>query len=610
MFTRKVSRRREGGQALIMLTMMVATVLVPITGLAIDGSRAYLVRLKLSSAVDGGALAAGRLIGTGSTVAQQLANAQETAKQFIKANFPANFFGANLAGDPTICVDPGTDSSNPCNIPGGGTTVITYKVKSVVVSASATMRTFFMGVIGTPTSTIAAAGLAQRRDVRVVLVMDRSSSMGGYYTGVGQNPPSIQDMATQFVNSFSGSGDFGGRDQLGLVVFGGSGIVAYPARNIANDYTKYTSFTPPDNNFKVNSNGTIPGYIAKIQSGSNTGTAEALYLAYMTLRADAATNVDLGSQLNVIVLFTDGLPNGITAYANDPSPNPNISPWMMNAGACNNLVNGTKASPPLPPLVSKSNNNMVGWFAQWNGFKVDTNGAMGLFPPMQYYAHPGGSPAYKGNGDDIGAWMSNAGENTIFGANSGTIPQMSTPPAACTTPVSGGMPHFPLHDLYGNYTDVTQIPAVNGMAFPSGSKGQPIYKLGSLYSTSTQCNGSSYDNTKTSNSCQIGLASWQATAHQAWKIWNQVVWDPATETNVVDPGPNMSSPVIFTIGFNHPTKNIEPVDMTLLQIIANDPSSPVPFSNRINGKAYLASDTGAVSAAFQQISSQILRLAH
>ena len=330
-------RRSQGGQAIILLTAMVATVLVPMVGLGIDASRGYLVRLKLSSAVDGGSLAAGRLIGTGANAAAQLANAQATATQFVNANFPAKFFGASLAtGSPNVCVDPGTDNSNPCNIAGAGTSVITYKVKSISISATAIMPTLFMRILGMPTVQVSSNGLAQRRDVRVVIAVDRSSSMAAYYTGINQTPPSIQDMLLQFVNGFSGSSDYGGRDQVGLVAFGGSAILAYPARSIATDYTDYTKFTPPDNNFKVNASGNIPDYIADLSAGSNTGTAEALYLAYMALRADAVTNTNLGSQLNVIVLFTDGLPNGITAYANDPGLGKN---YMMASGSgCSDLA--------------------------------------------------------------------------------------------------------------------------------------------------------------------------------------------------------------------------------------------------------------------------------
>ncbi len=582
------SKKSQKGQAIVLFTMMVATVLVPVVGLAIDGGRAYLVRLKLSSAVDAGAIAAGLTLNSGSTAALQLANAQATAAQFVSANFPSNFFGASIAGSPNVCIDPGNDSSNPCNIPTSGT-VTTYKVKTVSVSATAQMQTFFMGILGMPTVSVASSGLAQRRDVRVVLAIDRSSSMAGYFTGINQTPPSIQDMARQFVNSFSGSTDFGGRDQVGLVVFGGSAIVAYPARNINTDYTSYTTFTPPDNNFKVNANGNIPGYIAEIVDASNTGTAEALYLSYMTLRADAATNSDLSGQLNVIVLFTDGLPNGVTAFANDPTQSTN---YMMTSGSgCTDLGRGSSSA---SPLVSKSNTNMIGWFAQHGGFAVDSGGAWGLHDPMNAYAN---SSSYTGQGDDINAWLQDTGTEPV-------MPQMTG--SNCGNPMQGTMAQFPLHDIYGNYTDLTQIPAANGLSFPAGPSGEPLYKLGSLYAN--QCQSSTYNATLTQNSCQIGLASWQAAAHQAWKIWNQIVWNKATQTNIPDPGPNLSQPVIFTVGFNHPTSNIESPDMVLLQMIANDPSSPVPFSNRINGQAFLASDAGAIGAAFQQIEAEILRL--
>ncbi len=595
---RSTSKRLQGGQAIIMFTLMVSSVLVPVVGLAIDGARGYLVRLKLSAAVDGGALAAARLLGTGATSGLQLANAKATAAMFVNANFPANFFGANLSGAPTVCVDPGTDTSDPCKVGNGGA-MSTYKVRTVSVNASATMPTMFMRVLGLPTVTVANSGIASRRDVRVVLVMDRSSSMNGYYTGINKTPPSINDLALKFVNGFSGSGDLGGRDEVGLVVFGGSAIVAYPPRNITKDYTDYTQFTPPDNNFKAS--GNIPKYIADLKQGSNTGTAEALYLAYSTLRADANSNSDLATKLNVIVLFTDGLPNGVTAYANDPTQTALTNKnFMMSSGSnCADLGSGNKNATPL--VSGGTNKNMIGWFAQWGGYKLsDNTGANGLFQPMMAYPCSGSScgnhTTYTGKGDDIDAYMQYAG------ADNPVITQM-TPSSTCGTPMGSAMAKFPDHDLYGNYTDLS-LPGAS--AVPTGSTGH-LYKEGTLWSNSTQCNKTFYNSSATSNACQIGLASWQAAAHQAWKIWNQIVWDKTSQTNKADPGTYLSQPVIFTIGFNHdPT---DAPDMNLLKIIANDPSSPVPFSTRIKGQAYSATDANAVDAAFQQIASEILRLA-
>jgi hypothetical protein len=444
-----------------------------------------------------------------------------------------------------------------------------------------------------PTVTVSAAGVAQRRDVRVVLVIDRSTSMSSFY-GAGGNcatPPCIQTMLNTFVNSFSGAGELGGRDEVGLVVFGGSAIVAYPARNVAKDYTDYTQFTPPDNNFKTRSS-TI---INEITSKTNTGTAEALYLAYMTLRADAATNTDLGSKLNVIVLFTDGLPNGITTFANDPSQianHSNNTHFMIPSTSC--TFGAGSWTPTSPAMVATAGSNLVGWFAQWNGFANGTYNAHGLFKNMMAYSYQGNS----GN-TDIDDWMTH-GE--------GTSPQWSSDcPSTPTAMPVGTLTQFPDYDLFGNYTTLDNAPAVSGLTPPKAPGNQPLYTLGTVYSN--YCGSNAYSPTATSNPCQIGLASWQAAVHQGWKIWNQIIWNKTTQQNIVDPAPNRSAPIIFTVGFDD--SNLgggEAPDLKMLQLIANDPNSPVPFSTRMNGRAYYAADVNAVGMALMQIRSQILRL--
>jgi len=65
-----------------------------------------------------------------------------------------------------------------------------------------------MRLVGFPTVTVSASGRASRRDVRVILAIDRPTSMAGYYTGLGTG--GIQDMAAQFVNGFAA-----GRDEVG-----------------------------------------------------------------------------------------------------------------------------------------------------------------------------------------------------------------------------------------------------------------------------------------------------------------------------------------------------------------------------------------------------------
>ena len=138
----------------------------------------------------------------------------------------------------------------------------------------------------------------------MVLVIDRSGSMGAELAAV-------QAGATYFVNQFAA-----GRDKLGLVLISGSAFVAYPPADLGK-----TPTTPPTTAIgpDVNFNGTseTPNMIttiANMKSGSNTGTAEGLMLAYHELQA-----ANEPGALNIIVLWTDGAPNGITADFNNSS---------------------------------------------------------------------------------------------------------------------------------------------------------------------------------------------------------------------------------------------------------------------------------------------------
>jgi Flp pilus assembly protein TadG len=537
-----------------MFTMLVATVFVPMVGMGIDGVRAYLVSAKLSTAIDGAAIAAASSLSSGANQAAQTANAQATATSIVNANFPPRYFGATLnSGSPNVCVDPG-DGSNPCGL-GTGTSVTTYKKRTVVISAVASVPTMFMRIIGFNTTTVADTGQASRRDVRVVLVIDRSDSMT---SSAGDGNTAIQDAVIQagiFVNKFAP-----GRDQLGLVVMGGSAIVAYPARNPALDPTQLSSFQPPDVNWNTNS-PSLPYLVSQIQGGSNTGTAEALYLAYMTLKADAATNTALPDMLNVIVFFTDGLPNGLTTFANDPN---DPSPPLKSTSPCANRTNG-------------ANKPMKGWFAQWNGDANDALGGKGLFTPMEVTQYPGSTSS-----TDITKWMQNPGTDSTVISNATGCSFLSN-----SDYVSHDFAKIPDVDLYGNST--------------SGGVNPNTYKLGNYYLTYGQL---PYSNTGIGNSYQVGLASWNAALDQSYKIWNDLIWNSTTRTNVADPYP--ISPVIFTIGYWHTGE--EP-DATLMNIMANTTASPLVVSNKVNGQYFLATSADQVSQAFADIASEILRLA-
>jgi len=107
---------------------MLSSLLLPVVGLAIDGGRAYVGQDQALNC-GGWGLAGGRPPAgypPGGTVSTQTTYATDTAQQFLAANFPSGFYGAQLVGSGTVCVDPGSDNTDPCNVGNGGQ-VQTYR---------------------------------------------------------------------------------------------------------------------------------------------------------------------------------------------------------------------------------------------------------------------------------------------------------------------------------------------------------------------------------------------------------------------------------------------------------------------------------------------------
>lgn len=127
--------------------------LLSFVGIGSDAARGYLVRARLSQALDAAALAAGRA-GTDYTKAQTM------AQTLFKANFPDGYMGAVLAG-PNISFD-----------------TVAQKVN---VSASAALQTYFVHLIGIDTFTVSANSevTASGINLEVSLVIDVTGSMAG-----------------------------------------------------------------------------------------------------------------------------------------------------------------------------------------------------------------------------------------------------------------------------------------------------------------------------------------------------------------------------------------------------------------------------------------------
>ncbi len=273
-------RNKQQGFAVIMtaLTMLVT---IPLVGLAIDVSILYMIHGKLQQAVDAAALAGAQALsggGVATTEAAQDSAAQAAAATFFHANLQSGYWGISNVQWATPTVD--------------STSIPNYR--TVTTSATVSAPLYFLRILGQNSSTIAASSQAGRRDVLLMLVLDRSSSMLDYpFQGSTPCAWMIQD-ATQFLTYFAP-----GRDMVGLVVFGSAVFT----------YAPTTTFTTPDSD-----GHTVASLIGSIGCGGNTNTDEAMYQAYNQI-----TTVNAATRANVIVLMTDGRPNGFTGNYSSPT---------------------------------------------------------------------------------------------------------------------------------------------------------------------------------------------------------------------------------------------------------------------------------------------------
>ena len=150
-------KKNERGQIFALIAVLIG-VLILFVGLAIDFGQAYVTKTTLSKAVDAATLAAMRNLNLG----------ESTAAADAVAAFNANYQSVpGLGNTPTPTVTWFT--SSPCI---AGNTCVT-------ISASATINTYFIRVLGSQYATlnITDSATAQRNPLVMSLMLDRSGSM-------------------------------------------------------------------------------------------------------------------------------------------------------------------------------------------------------------------------------------------------------------------------------------------------------------------------------------------------------------------------------------------------------------------------------------------------
>ncbi len=540
------SRTRRRGATLILFSLMIPTLIIPLVGLGMDATMLYIIQAKLSAAVDGAALGAGRLLGTS-------ANTSEIAEEFLNANFradntPGFWHATNLVPDIHVTL---------------GIT------KTIRINATVDVPLFFAQIFGQKTATVAASAVATKKDTRLVLVIDRSGSMNGSKTKPGVITD-LKNYAQGFTQKFNP-----GDDELGLVVYDGSAVVGYPTVRPWDPTTTAISTGGPDTQFLSGADDDMVHQIKAIKASSGTGMAEALWLAYTELQKahmrDLAANHS-DTRLNSIVLFTDGVPSGISLYLNNPA-NSNAYNYLKSTCTCSNKT--------IQETQQDSDHMMLSWLAI-PGPPFTTNSLYGMYRMASTDPDSNHTAAW---------WMAHAGRYADVAK-----PNPQSPFAGC-----GGI--MSDTDDYGNSSVpsvLSAIPAVDRYGNATTGSGYSHSRIVDSHgNVSSIFNGTALDRTQVSKGYHWGLAIWNSVDNAAAAIRSD-----ANLANRAGDTQNMQIQ-IYTIGY----LGNDGVDEGLLRRIANDQASSSFDSTKPIGRYIAASDSIGLANAFNSVASSVLRLA-
>lgn len=130
-----LSHKRRRGTAMLFYTMLLALVILPVCGLAIDVTMLFVVQSQLQTAVDGAASGALRLLNTS-------ANTTEIAGEFLQANFPPHYWLSNAV------------------VPGAISYTTTSSKNTVNVSATVTVPLLFLRIFRQDLANVGASSTA------------------------------------------------------------------------------------------------------------------------------------------------------------------------------------------------------------------------------------------------------------------------------------------------------------------------------------------------------------------------------------------------------------------------------------------------------------------
>jgi Flp pilus assembly protein TadG len=514
--------------------------IIPMVGLSVDVGFLYVCKTRLQASVDGSALAAARALSLGQTTTAQAASAKQNAVNWFYANFPSGNWATLNTVMSSSTVQVFDDAANP-------------NLRNVTVTATTTVPTYFMRWLRFNSTTISAVGNASRRDVVVMMVLDRSGSMNN--SGAC---PTLKSAAKLFTGQFAA-----GRDRIGMVSFS-DGTYVHSAPTT--DFQTRLGYS--------NNSGTGNGEIDNIVCTGYTGTAQAISIGYNELY-----KVNQPGALNVLLLETDGLPNTLT-----------LNWWRSSTAGLTNLGSSTGCKD-----TNGNTKGGGGWTSSsvrrnWtSGYNMGTGAFMSNIPAgmigalasddpgpnTDFYAlanpwHPDSNQGIGAAGGDSRITSSSAISNCGFLSDKNNVDDFAW---------------IPQTDVYGNQLNPTgaymPVTMSSGrVAFTGDATTKwTNYHNAALNATDNAAYRARSNSTLGAYMFVIGLGG-NSTYTPDYTLMRRIANDPDPDR------------------FNTPA---------LYGTCASTPSC-VTYSNQPQGTFIWSSDQTVLSSAFMELSSQILRL--
>jgi Flp pilus assembly protein TadG len=337
--------------AVLILFALLLLVLLGFTALAMEAGRWYMIRAELSKSVDAAALAGTK------NISNPYVDPLVLAQQFGQANFPTGYAGTPAMGTTGAVAFTASQLSD----------------HRIQVTGSVTALAYLAQLFGVNQVTTSASGVAKMNQVEIMLVLDRSGSMGG------QPIADLKTAATSFVSFFQ---DTQSTDKMGLISFNSAVTVNFPLG------TNYVSG--------------MTSAIAGMNASGGTNSEDALAQSYGPKGFTDQTGVPGNQQVQQFLLFfTDGQPtafrggftyNGANydGVAQVLSLNPQLSDCYQVDNMLYDPISGNPGTvPAIPTGDGTSYSHTTKWqvFAQYPvpGYPPNANVPNNPYGPLPTY---------------------------------------------------------------------------------------------------------------------------------------------------------------------------------------------------------------------------------